>query len=161
MGQKLTPNRIRWRGVLTSVQPRIYLSRSFDQRSHSYRGYVLRVDGDIGGERRQFLVVVGKSAYAKHQFQVGDNVSGVGLPVADRRRETAKLYKVSQLKVHSRDAQGPRPPWHDIRGGRLDRQGCDISPYTGRIEPPSPSRLAEKVDKGDGAVAVGPHRYKR
>ena len=31
-----------WHGVLTSVQPRIRLSRSFDQRSHTYLGYALR-----------------------------------------------------------------------------------------------------------------------
>ncbi len=117
MRQRSTSNKIRWSGVLTSVQPRIHLSRSFDQRSHSYLGYVLRIDGDIGGERRQFLVAVGKSAHAKHQFHVGDNVSGVGIPVADRRRETAELYKVSQLKVLSRatnETSGEGPPWRDI-----------------------------------------------
>ena len=116
MRQRPTSNKIRWRGVLTSVQPRIYLSRSFDQRSHSYLGYVLGVDGDIGGEERQFLVAVGQAAHAKHQFQVGDNVSGVGLPVADRRRETAELYKVSQLKVHSRatEALSEAAPWCGI-----------------------------------------------
>lgn len=37
-------SKIQWRGTLTSVQPRIRLSRSFDQRSHSYLGYVLRID---------------------------------------------------------------------------------------------------------------------
>ena len=117
MSQSLTSAKIPWSGVLTSVQPRIYLSRSFDQRSHSYLGYVLRVDGDIGGERRQFLVAVGKSAHAKHQFQSGDNVSGVGLAVADGRRETAELYKVSQLKVLSKtttEGRSEGPPWRGI-----------------------------------------------
>jgi hypothetical protein len=31
-----TTEKIPWRGVLTSVQPRIRLTRSFDQLSHTY-----------------------------------------------------------------------------------------------------------------------------
>ena len=60
-----------WSGTITSVQPRIRLTRSFDQRSHSYLGYCLVVEGVIGGESHQFSIGVGKAAYRKHQFQVG------------------------------------------------------------------------------------------
>ncbi len=35
--------KISWNGELISVQPRIRLSRSFDQRSHTYLGYTLMV----------------------------------------------------------------------------------------------------------------------
>ena len=35
--------KIVWHGVLLSVQPRIRLTRSFDQRSHTYLGYSLKV----------------------------------------------------------------------------------------------------------------------
>ncbi len=48
--------KIPWHGLLTSVQPRIRLGRSFDQRSHTYLGYALRVRGNIGREVREFLV---------------------------------------------------------------------------------------------------------
>ena len=41
--------KIAWTGYVTSIQPRIVLTRSFDERSHSYLGYVLRLAGDIGG----------------------------------------------------------------------------------------------------------------
>jgi hypothetical protein len=41
--------KIPWQGVLISVQPRIRLGRSFDQRSHTYLGYTLRVRGNIAG----------------------------------------------------------------------------------------------------------------
>ena len=34
MAEKLT-----WQGTLVSVQPRIRLTRSFDERTHSYLGY--------------------------------------------------------------------------------------------------------------------------
>ena len=39
-----------WAGRIIFVQPRIVLMRSFDERSRSYLGYVLRLEGTIGGE---------------------------------------------------------------------------------------------------------------
>ena len=57
------PNKITWSGTITSVQPRIRLTRSYDQRSHSYLGYNLRIDGTVGDDdRREFMVAVGKAA---------------------------------------------------------------------------------------------------
>jgi hypothetical protein len=38
------------------VQPRIRLTRSFDERYHGYPGYLLRVQGEVGGEPREFTV---------------------------------------------------------------------------------------------------------
>lgn len=55
-------DKIPWSGTITGVQPRIRLTRSFDQSSHSYLGYVLRVDGTVGGEQREFMVAIGKAA---------------------------------------------------------------------------------------------------
>jgi hypothetical protein len=52
--------KIGWKGSLVSVQPRIRLIRSFDQRSYSYLGYALRVAGTIGDKEREFLVGIGK-----------------------------------------------------------------------------------------------------
>ena len=43
-----------WRGIVTSVQPRIRLTRSFDERQHTYLGYLLLVDGVVGDDRREF-----------------------------------------------------------------------------------------------------------
>lgn len=105
--------KIAWTGRVTAVQPRIMLTRSFDERSHSYQGYVLRLSGTIGTEDREFLVAIGKGAHAKHQFRVGDTVSGVGVPVADSRLETSELYKVSKLKLLDRATGDPPspPPW--------------------------------------------------
>jgi hypothetical protein len=40
--------KIPWNGVLLSVRPRIRLSRSFDQRSHTYLGYARKVPGRCG-----------------------------------------------------------------------------------------------------------------
>lgn len=106
--------KIPWNGVALSVQPRIRLTRSFDQRSHSYLGYVVRLQGTIGVDERIFSVAVGKAAHEKHGFRVGDSLSGQGVPVDDPRMETAELYKASQLKVgHPENAEPSNtPPWH-------------------------------------------------
>lgn len=104
----------RWSGAVTSVQPRVRLTRSFDQRSHSYLGYVLRLQGVIGDDAREFSVAVGEAAQAKHRFEAGLTVSGEGTPVADPRLEIAELYKASKLNVVSAGSQDPThpPPWH-------------------------------------------------
>lgn len=100
-------------GALVAVQPCIRLTRSFDQRSHTYQGYLLRLHGTIGEDQRGFLVAVGEAAHAEHQFRAGDRVSGEGVPVADPDSEGAELYKVSKLKVLEPrpDAAGGAPPW--------------------------------------------------
>jgi hypothetical protein len=108
--------KIQWSGVLVSIQPRIRLSRSFDQRAHTYLGYALRVRGRIGSEDREFLVGVGEGAHAKHRFRAGDTVSGDALPVADPRLETVEFYKVSDLKASVREIEQETqpPPWRGV-----------------------------------------------
>ena len=109
----LVGEKIPWNGVLLSVQPRIRLSRSFDQRSHVYLGYALRVQGSIGRDEREFLVGVGEGAHTKHHFRSGDMVSGDALPVDDPRLETVEWYKVSGLRVTQPNAEpeSQPPPW--------------------------------------------------
>ncbi len=105
--------KIAWQGTLVSVQPRIRLLRSFDERSHSYLGYALQVQGTIGGENREFLVGIGKASQAKHQFRAGDTVSGKAQPVADEKMESVEFYKASGLNVVERTANVVPlpPPW--------------------------------------------------
>jgi len=90
--------------------------RSFDQRSHTYLGYSLRVRGTVGTEAREFLVGVGQGAHAKLQFRAGDTVSGEALPVADPRLETVEFYKLSNLKVRTPAAEEETapPPWRGV-----------------------------------------------
>ena len=49
-------DKLSWKGRLVSIQPRIRLIRSFDQRSHNYMGYALRIMGTIEGEDREFAM---------------------------------------------------------------------------------------------------------
>jgi hypothetical protein len=108
--------KIDWQGIITGVQPRIRLWRSFDQRSHSYLGYVLEINGRIGARADSFLVAIGKAAQAKHRFRVGDEVRGRSEPVLDERQETAAYYKTSGLKLLNRAtaSDGPPPPWQGV-----------------------------------------------
>ena len=88
--------------------------RSFDERAHSYLGYVLRLDGEIDGELREFAVAVSKAQHLKHGFRIGDGLSGFGVPVADARLEAAELYRASALARIEGDSnrEDDPPPWH-------------------------------------------------
>jgi hypothetical protein len=91
-----------WSGNLIAIQPRIRLLRSFDQRQHSYLGYVLRIDGTCGDETGEFLVAVGKGAHRKYKFQRGMTLSGLSVPVNEPRMEVSKFYKTSKMRVEGR-----------------------------------------------------------
>ena len=105
--------KVAWQGKIGSVQPRIRLTRSFDQRSHTYLGYLLQIQGRMNDSEQQFLVGIGKGAQEKHQFRVGEIVGGESHPVRDSRLEVAEFYKTSKLKVVDRgDKETPgSPPW--------------------------------------------------
>lgn len=104
-----------WHGQIISIQPRIRLTRSFDERYHSYIGYSLLFDGTIKNEICEFSIGVGKVAQQKHQFQVGDEVSGESLPVANKQKEPVEFYKTSKLKVIARSKkEAAFPPWHGV-----------------------------------------------
>ena len=105
--------KVPWRGTLLAVQPRIRLTRSFDQRNHSYLGYVLFARGAVAGEGREFSGGIGKSAEAKHGFRAGDEASGEAVAVANPEMEPAEFYKASALKVLARGAEASAapPPW--------------------------------------------------
>ena len=60
-----TMDKVEWSGRIVAVQPRIRLMRSFDERHHSYQGYVLHVDGTCGGQTGEFLIAVGEGAHEK------------------------------------------------------------------------------------------------
>jgi hypothetical protein len=89
--------------------------RSFDERSHSYLGYVLRVDGIIADEPGEFIIAIGKAAQAKHRFQAGMEVSGQAVPFPDPRLETAGFFKASGLKI-LKDAEGGPPTGPPFNG---------------------------------------------
>jgi hypothetical protein len=108
--------KVSWSGKIISIQPRIRLTRSFDQRSHSYLGFTLAIEGVLGGEERTFTVGIGKEAQAKHQFKAGEVMSGKSEEVRDPRGEVSEYYKTSELKIGERGTQqeGSGPPWRGV-----------------------------------------------
>jgi hypothetical protein len=105
--------KVAWKGTLKGIQPRIRLMRSFDERSHTYLGYVLSINGEVEGESREFKVAIGKEVQFKHDFQAGDQIEGMSEPVLDERLEVAEFYKTSKLQIMERhlDKTEEPPPW--------------------------------------------------
>ncbi len=116
VASKTNREKVAWSGRISSVQPRIRLMRSFDERSHSYQGYVLRIEGTIEDRPDEFQVAVGKGAQAKHRFRIGMEVCGLAAPVPDPRLETAGFYKASGLKIlkDAEDEPALGPPFHGV-----------------------------------------------
>lgn len=100
-------------GKIISIQPRIRLLRSFDESSHTYLGYAIKLEGEMDSEDAIFSIGIGKAANAKHQFQVNDVISGECLPVPHPELEPVEFYKVSKMKLISRspDQGSKSQPW--------------------------------------------------
>ena len=109
-------NKVAWSGQIVSVQPRIRLMRSFDERYHNYLGYVLHIRGICGEKQEEFQIAVGKAAQKKHQFHAGMEVSGLAVPVLDPQLEIAGYYKASGFKVlkNFEDESSTTPPFLGI-----------------------------------------------
>ena len=88
-----------FKGTIISIQPRIRLTRSFDEASHTYLGYAITLEGEINNQHTTFSIGIGKAAHAKHQFKVNDVISGECVPVPDPDLEPTEYYKVSKLKL--------------------------------------------------------------
>lgn len=106
-----------FKGIILAVQPRIRMSRSFDERSHNYLGYSLRLKGFIDDIEQEFSIGIGSNVQGKYQFFIGDEISGECLPVPEQRLEPVEFYKASKLKrtsiVKSNIVIKP-PPWETI-----------------------------------------------
>jgi hypothetical protein len=91
-----------FKGIIISIQPRIRLTRSFDEASHTYLGYAIKLDGEINNQHTIFSIGIGKAAHSKHQFKINDVISGECVPVPDPDLEPTQFYKVSKLKIISK-----------------------------------------------------------
>ncbi|KAF1086355.1 hypothetical protein SPSYN_00073 [Sporotomaculum syntrophicum] len=105
-------NKSTFKGTIISIQPRIRLTRSFDEASHTYLGYAIKIAGTIDAEETNFSIGIGKAAQAKFNFKVNDVISGECLPVLDPDMEPVDYYKVSKLAKVSVGEQGSlSAPW--------------------------------------------------
>ena len=56
----MADTKLDWQGTVIGIQPRIRLTRSFDERYHTYRGYILRLQGRIDDQDGGFLIGIGQ-----------------------------------------------------------------------------------------------------
>ena len=90
---------IMWSGVVMSIQPRVRLLRSFDQRSDTYLGYVVRLAGSVDGEPRMFAIAIGEAAHDRHRIEVGYRVERDG-------RTRSRYAQGDRRAVQNLQAQG-------------------------------------------------------
>jgi hypothetical protein len=53
-------DKLNFKGTITSIQPRIRLTRSFDEASHTYLGYAIKIAGTIDNQETISPLVSGK-----------------------------------------------------------------------------------------------------
>ena len=106
-------NKSTFTGTIISIQPRIRLTRSFDESSHTYLGYAITLEGELDNTIITFSIGIGKAAHAKHHFKVNDVISGECVPVPNPDTEPTEYYKVSKLKLITRSTTtgSTSSPW--------------------------------------------------
>lgn len=108
-------DKLSFKGIIKSIQPRIRLTRSFDEASHTYLGYAIRLEGELDNQQTIFSIGIGKAAQAKFNLKVNDIISGECLPVADPDMEPVEYYKVSKLaKVEEGEQGSTSAPWESV-----------------------------------------------
>ena len=152
--------------LLNNARPRIRLLRSFDEQSHSYLGYVLRIDGTCGGQAREFLIAVGKGAHEKHRFHTGMELSGYSLPVEDPRkvpgRRCTTLKRIGSMMTPPPIGGRMISPFRQAQ--MLERaQGCLLGQLAGDslgslVEFRVPDDIRRKYPKGFRELADGDNR---
>ena len=123
-----------WEGRIISVQPRIRLLRSFDERSHSYLGYSLLIEGRISGREAQFRIGIGKAAQAKNQFRARDTpkqstleslLDAIKYFEDNKERMHYDRYRKLKLPIGSGTVESA---CKNVIGGRLKSGGMTWSP---------------------------------
>lgn len=95
-------------GRIVSVQPRIRLLRSFDQRQHNYPGYALLIEG--AADRQQVWIGIGPAAHSKYRFCAGGTFAAEVEPVVNPDLEAVDYYKASKVRYVPGDPQPDSPP---------------------------------------------------
>jgi hypothetical protein len=99
-------DKLSFKGLITSIQPRIRLTRSFDEASHTYLGYAIKIAGTIDNQQVTFSIGIGKAAQAKFNRKrqihsdVNYNKSGSSTPsISQRALLTAILKSSSDMSL--------------------------------------------------------------
>lgn len=116
-------DKIVFTGKIISIQPRISLTRSFDESSHTYLGYAIKLEGDLMNSQNEgniledpgktvFSLGIGPADQIEYQFRVNNVISGECMPVSSSEFEQVEYYKASKLKVITEGEPGSSSaPW--------------------------------------------------
>lgn len=124
--------KIKWSGVITSIQPRTRVWRYLtDNRTHYHIGFNIFLDGCADGEDKQFVVAISEKQQQSCEFGIGDTVSGTAWTKQYPEREFADYYRVGALKrieAAKPITENNPPPWiglppdmatYEWRGARM------------------------------------------
>jgi len=138
----MSEGKLSFSGTIVSIQPRIRLTRSFNEVAHTYLGYNIFLNGRIeGNQEANFIIAIGKGAEAKFCFRKGDDIRGLAVHVENPRIEIAAYYKVSALELFEREDN--------------ERKISETSPFTG-----IPLTLPEYREKGGRRLFVRTYNEK-
>lgn len=112
----MPPRNVHWQGTLTSIQPRIRLTRSFDEHWQTYLGYVLRVQGHVQKQAQTYTVGITVALHAQYQFRVGDRLSGTAFPVTEPELDPVDYDQRTGITVIRQvtPIDAPPPPWQGV-----------------------------------------------
>ena len=97
--QEQIPEKIKFHGVIRSVQPRSNVWRyRLDNRTHSMTGYNLFLTGIAEGVERDFAVAISEKQQEKLRFHIGDEISGTAWTKKYPKWEYADYYRAGSLK---------------------------------------------------------------
>jgi hypothetical protein len=130
------PEKIEWRGIIVSVQPRTTVWRyRLDNRTHYHRGYNIFLDGVVNGINGRFCVAISEKQQQKLVFRIGDEAKGTAWTKMYDVSDYADYYRAGSLKVTKRAEQTEvsYPPYkidppgmaiYEIRGARMLSSAC-------------------------------------
>jgi hypothetical protein len=110
--------KIKWSGVITSIQPRTRVWRYLtDNRTHYHIGFNLFLDGCADGEDKQFVVAISEKQQQSGEFGIGNTVSGTAWLKQYPEKEFADYYRAGALKsiINGKPTITDNPPpWNGL-----------------------------------------------
>jgi len=104
--------KVKWSGVILSVQPRTTVWRYvLDNRTHYHIGYNLFLEGEVDNLERRFAVAISEKQQQANEFRIGDEVKGTAWTKMYEVSDYADFYRAGGLKIIKRAEEStPSPP---------------------------------------------------
>lgn len=124
-------NKIKWKGVIKSIQPRTRVWRYITHnRTHYHIGYNIFLTGESEEGLTEFVIAISEKQQQKQNFRIGDIISGTSWTKMYPKREFADYYRTGSLKILKRNEfnKETSSPWtgdlpsmdvYEYRGARM------------------------------------------